>query len=410
MSVTLESIKAAQNVLEGHIVRTPCLYSRTLSAITGAEVYLKFENLQFTAAFKERGALNKLVHLTEEERARGVIAMSAGNHAQAVAYHATNLGIPATIVMPANTPFVKVEGTKRLGAQVVLDGKSLAEATATAWRLAEEKGYVFVHPFDDEDIISGQGTIAVEMLDDFPDLETMIVPIGGGGLIAGMGVAAKAINPNIRMVGTEPMLYPSMSAAVRGEDAECNGSTIAEGIAVKHVGKITTDLCKDVVDEILTVSEARLEQAIYLMLIIEKSLVEGAGAAGLATLLAYPEKFRGQKVGLVLCGGNIDPRLLTSVIMRELMRDGRIFQLQIEVPDTPGQLALVTSIIGKAGGSIIEVAHQRLQLDISAKNTTLDVMIETRDSTHIDEIKAALTEAGFGFKIVAERFPPKEAH
>lgn len=402
MTVTPKKIADAAEVIKGHVVRTPCLYSKTLSSITGAEIYLKFENLQFTAAFKERGALNKLVHLTQKERARGVIAMSAGNHAQAVAYHASNLNIPATIVMPENTPFVKVEGTKRLGAEVVLDGKTLVEAQARAERLAEEKGYVFVHPFNDEEIIAGQGTIALEMLEDFPDLETLVVPIGGGGLIAGMAIAAKAINPDIRMVGTEPEAYPSMSAAVLGKEADCGGSTIAEGIAVKNVGSITTSIAKEMVSEIVTVSEARMEQAIYLMLIIEKSLVEGAGAAGLATLLAYPEKFTGQKVGLVLCGGNIDPRLLTSVIMRELMRDGRIFQLEIEVPDTPGQLAVVTSVIGEAGGSIIEVAHQRLQLDISAKNTTLEVMVETRDRRHIDEIKTALTDAGFAFKIIGE--------
>lgn len=245
MTVTPKKIADAAEVIKGHVVRTPCLYSKTLSSITGAEIYLKFENLQFTAAFKERGALNKLVHLTQKERARGVIAMSAGNHAQAVAYHASNLNIPATIVMPENTPFVKVEGTKRLGAEVVLDGKTLVEAQARAERLAEEKGYVFVHPFNDEEIIAGQGTIALEMLEDFPDLETLVVPIGGGGLIAGMAIAAKAINPDIRMVGTEPEAYPSMSAAVLGKEADCGGSTIAEGIAVKNVGSITTSIAKE---------------------------------------------------------------------------------------------------------------------------------------------------------------------
>lgn len=402
MSVTYEDIKAAAAVIEGKVVRTPCLYSHTLSSIVGSEVFLKFENLQFTAAFKERGALNKIASLTEAEKARGVIAMSAGNHAQAVAWHAKNLGIPATIVMPAITPFVKVQGTKRLGVNVVLEGETLAEAQATAERLAEENGYLFVHPYDDDKIIAGQGTIAIEMLEAYPDLETLIIPVGGGGLISGIAVAAKAINPGIKIIGVEAELYPSMSAALKGETAECTGSTIAEGIAVKNVGVRTMEVARDLVDEVVTVSEARLEQAIYLMLIIEKSLVEGAGAAGLAALLACPEKFHGQKVGLVLTGGNIDPRLLTSVIMRELMRDGRIFRLQIEIPDTPGQLAVVTRVIGDAGGSIIEVVHQRLQLDISAKNTTLEVVVETRDRNHIEEVRAALTGAGFSFTTLSD--------
>ncbi len=402
MAVTYEDIKAAAAVIEGKVVRTPCLYSRTLSSISNAEVFLKFENLQFTAAFKERGALNKLASLSKSERARGVIAMSAGNHAQAVAWHAGKMGIPSTIVMPTNTPFVKVEATKRHGAEVVLEGATLVEAKVVAERLATEKDLVFVYPFDDDKIIAGQGTTAIEMLEDCPGLDTLVIPVGGGGLIAGMATAAKAINPNIRIVGVEAELYPSMSAALNGETADCVGSTIAEGIAVKNVSVRTTEIVRDLVDELVTVSEARMEQAIYLMLIIEKSLVEGAGAAGLAALLAWPEKFHGQKVGLVLTGGNIDPRLLTSVIMRELMRDGRIFRLQIEIPDTPGQLAVVTRVIGDAGGSIIEVAHQRLQLDISAKNTTLEVMVETRDRNHIKEIRAALMSAGFGFTVLSD--------
>lgn len=402
MTITYEDIRAAAAVIDGKVVRTPCLYSKTLSSISGAEVFLKFENLQFTAAFKERGALNKLAGLSDAEKARGVIAMSAGNHAQAVAHHASTMGIPSTIVMPTNTPFVKVEATRRLGAEVVLEGATLVEAQATAERLATERGLVFVYPFDDDKVIAGQGTIAIEMLDEYPELETLVIPVGGGGLIAGMATAAKAFNPDIKIFGVEPELYPSMSAALRGETADCVGSTIAEGIAVKNVSARTIEIVRDLVDEVITVSEAHLEQAIYLMLTIEKSLVEGAGAAGLAALLTCPEKFEGQKVGLVLTGGNIDPRLLTSVIMRELMRDGRIFRLQIEVPDTPGQLAVVTRVIGDAGGSIIEVAHRRLQLDISAKNTTLEVMIETRDRSHIEEVRTALTEAGFGFTTLSD--------
>lgn len=402
MAVTYEDVRAAAAVIKGKVVRTPCLYSKTLSAISGAEVFLKFENLQFTAAFKERGALNKLASLSDAERASGVIAMSAGNHAQAVAWHASNMGIPSTIVMPTNTPFVKVEATKRLGAEVVLEGETLVEARATAERLAKERGFVFVYPYDDDKIIAGQGTTAIEMLEDYPDLDTLVIPIGGGGLIAGMAVAARAIKPDIRIIGVEAELYPSMSAALIGEEATCVGSTIAEGIAVKNIAARTLSIVKEFVEEVVTVSEARMEQAIYLMLTIEKSLVEGAGAVGLAALLAFPEKFRGQNVGLVLSGGNIDPRLLTSVILRELMRDGHISRLQIEVPDIPGQLAVVTRVIGDAGGGIIEVAHQRLQLDISAKNTTLEVMVETRDRGHIEEVRDALTDAGFSFTIMSD--------
>lgn len=403
MAVTLDDVHRAGALIEGQVVRTPCLYSRTLSSISGAEVYLKFENLQYTAAFKERGALNKLANLTEDERARGVIAMSAGNHAQAVAYHAANLGIPATIVMPEHTPFVKVLGTRRLGAQVVLEGETLVQAQEKAERLAAENGYVFVHPYDDDLVIAGQGTVAVEMLEDFPELDTLVIPIGGGGLIAGMATAAKAMKPDIKIIGVESELYASMSGALRGEDVTCHGSTIAEGIAVKNVGTRPLEIAGKLVDEVITVSETSMEQAIYLMLTIEKSLVEGAGAAGLAALLAQPDLFAGQKVGLVLCGGNIDPRLLTQVITRELMRDGRLFRLQIEIPDVPGQLAVVTRVIGDAGGSIIEVAHQRLQLDVSARNTTLEVMIEARDRAHIDEIKSALIEARFGFTVMSDR-------
>ena len=341
MAVTYEDVKAAAAVIKGKVVRTPFLYSKTLSSIAGAEVFLKFENLQFTAAFKERGALNKLASLTDAEKASGVIAMSAGNHAQAVAYHAGNMGIRSTIVMPTNTPFVKVEATKRLGADVVLEGETLVEAQATAERLAKENGSIFVYPYNDDQVIAGQGTVAIEMLEDYPDLDVLVVPVGGGGLISGMATAARAIKPDIRIIGVEPELYPSMTAALDGRAADCIGSTIAEGIAVKNVGVRTLEIVKELVEDVVTVSEARMEQAIYLMLIVEKSLVEGAGAAGLAALLALPDKFRGQNVGLVLSGGNIDPRLLTSVIMRELMRDGRIFRLQIEVPDTPGQLAVM---------------------------------------------------------------------
>ncbi len=400
MSVTLEDIKRAAETIKGSVVETPFLKSQTLSSITGADVYLKFENLQFTAAFKERGALNKMAHLNDAEKAKGVVAMSAGNHAQAVAYHAQKMGIPATIVMPANTPFVKVRGTQRFGAEVVLVGDTLVEAQAEAEALVAKEGYTFVHPYDDDLVIAGQGTVALEMLDVVPDLGVLIVPVGGGGLIGGIATAAKALRPGINVVGVEPELYPSMSKALAGEDAVCSGATIAEGIAVKNVGGRTKKIVEKLVDDILIVSETQMEQALYLLMEIEKTIVEGAGAAGLAALLAYPDKFKGQKTGIVLTGGNIDPRLLATIIMRELMRNGRICRLQVEVPDVPGQLSNVTNIIGANGASILEVSHQRLALDVSAKYTTLEVMVETRDEGHIGEIADNLSREGLQYRLM----------
>lgn len=400
MTIEPKDVERAAQTIKGSVVETPFLHSITLSAIAGAEVYLKFENLQFTAAFKERGALNRMANLTDAQKVGGVIAMSAGNHAQAVAYHAQRMKIPATIVMPTHTPFVKVTGTERFGARVVLEGETLVQSQEHAEMLSRDEDLVFIHPYNDPLVIAGQGTIAMEMLDEVPDLDTMIVPVGGGGLISGMAVAAKDRRPDIHIVGVEPQLYPSMSQALENKVADCIGSTIAEGIAVKHVGSETLPLVRAHVDKVLTVSEMELERAIYLLLEIEKSVVEGAGAASLAALLSQPELFKGQKVGLVLSGGNIDPRLLASVIMRELMRDGRICRLEIQIPDVPGQLSMVTGIIGDAGGSIIEVSHQRMALDVSAKLATLEVMVETRDRGHVDLIAQALREAGFDFRIM----------
>lgn len=400
MTIEPKDVDRAAQTIKGSIVETPFLHSITLSAIAGAEVYLKFENLQFTGAFKERGALNRMANLSDAEKTRGVIAMSAGNHAQAVAYHAQKMGIPATIVMPAHTPFVKVTGTERLGAKVVLVGDTLVQSQEHAEKLSRDENLVFIHPYNDPLVIAGQGTIALEMLDRVPDLDTMIVPVGGGGLIGGMAVAAKGRRPDIHIVGVEPQLYPSMSQALENNVADCTGPTIAEGIAVKHVGSETLPLVREYVDKVLTVSEMELERAVYLLLEIEKSVVEGAGAASLAALLSQPELFKGQKVGLVLSGGNIDPRLLASVIMRELMRDGRICRLEIQIPDVPGQLSRVTGIIGDAGGSIIEVSHQRMALDVSAKLATLEVMVETRDGAHVDLIAQQLRDAGFDFRIM----------
>ncbi len=401
MSVTINDIRSAAQALKGAVVETPCAYSKTLSLITGAEVVVKFENLQFTGAFKDRGALIKLLSLTDEERARGVIAMSAGNHAQGVAYHAQRLGIPATIVMPKHTPNVKVMHTRNLGANVILDGETLLEADARAHEIADKEDLTFVHPYDDAHIIAGQGTVALEMLEADPGLETLIVPVGGGGLIAGCAVAAKAIKPDITLIGVEAELYPCMYNALSGRTDFKGGQTIAEGIAVKRPGALTLDIVQQLVDDVVTVTEDSLEQAIVMYLEIEKTVAEGAGAAGLATLLTYPERFQGKRVGLVLTGGNIDSRLLASVIMRGLVRDGRIVRFRMNISDVPGQLALVTSLIGNQGGNIIEVRHQRMLLDVPAKGAELDVLIETRDRAHADTIKQALNDAGLSVELIS---------
>ena len=395
MTITLDDIKAAAARLEGHIERTPCRYSRTLSEITGAEVWVKFENLQFTAAYKERGALNKLLLLSDEDRARGVIAASAGNHAQGLAYHGARLGVPVTIVMPKGTPFVKVEHTRQHGADVVIFGDTYDEAAAHAQQLREERNLTFVHPFDDYDVMAGQGTIALEMLEDVPDLEILPVPIGGGGLISGVATAAKAINPNIRIIGCEPAMFPSFTARMRGLNAEAGGQTIAEGIAVKEVGTKTYAVARPLIDDVLLLEEPYIERAVALYRNVEKTIAEGAGAASLAALLAYPERFRGKKCGLILCGGNIDTRLLASVLTRELVRAQRLVSLRIIGDDRPGLLATVSRVIGEMGGNIIEVAHNRLALDVPAKGAEFDIMIETRDAQHTQEIMVALRESGY---------------
>ena len=395
MTLTFDDIKAAATRLHGHIERTPCRHSRTLSEITGAEVWVKFENLQFTAAFKERGALNKLALMSADERARGVIAASAGNHAQGLAYHAARMGVPVTIVMPKGTPMVKVEHTRGHGAEVVLEGENYDEAADIAQRLREQRGLVFVHPFNDFDVMAGQGTVALEMLEDVPDLEILPVPIGGGGLIAGMAVAAKSINPDIRIMGVEPAMYPSFTARMRGMNTNSGGQTIAEGIAVKQVGDLAYSIARPLVEDVLLVEEPYFERAISLYCTVEKTIAEGAGAASLAALLAFPEKFRGKKCGLVLCGGNIDTRLLTSVLTRELIRAQRLVSLRIIGDDRPGLLANVSALIGQMGANIIEVAHNRLSLDVPAKGAEFDIMIETRDAQHTQDIIDALRERGY---------------
>ncbi|MDZ4868650.1 MAG: threonine ammonia-lyase [Alphaproteobacteria bacterium] len=400
MPVTLEDVQRAASAIKGAIEKTPFHHSRTLSQVTGADVYLKFENLQFTASFKERGALNKLLSLTLAERKAGVIAMSAGNHAQGVAYHASRLGIPATIVMPESTPFVKVKHTMGHGARVIQQGATLADSDRIAHEVAAKEGLVFVHPYDDDHIIAGQGTVALEMLEANPDLDTLVVPVGGGGLISGMAIAAKAAKPSIRVIGVETELYPSMYNVLKGGNAPIGGQTIAEGIAVKNVGAKTVDICGKLLDDIVLVPEVAIERAIALLLSIEKTVVEGAGAAGFAALLEHPQKFTGHKVGLVLCGGNIDPRLLSNVIMRELQREGRILTIAVEIEDRPGILARVATIVGEAGGNIIEVAHNRMLTDVPAKAAELRVSMETRDAGHAQSICQAVRDAGYGVRVL----------
>jgi len=397
MTLAFDDILAARDRLQGHIERTPCRHSRTLSEITGAEVWVKFENLQFTAAYKERGALNKLLQLTETEKKRGVIAASAGNHSQGLAYHAARLGIPVTIVMPRGTPFVKVQQTRAHGAEVVIDGDGYDEASAHAMTLRDERDLVFVHPFNDLDVMAGQGTVALEMLEDAPDLEVLPVPIGGGGLIAGMATAAKHVKPQIKVLGLEPAMYPSFTARMRGVNvgATSGGATIAEGIAVKQVGDVSYGVARPLVDEVLLIEEPFFERAVALYCNVEKTVTEGAGAASLGALLAFPERFRGKKCGLVITGGNIDTRLLASVLTRELVREQRIVSLRIIGDDRPGLLGAVSAIIGRMGANIIEVAHNRLALDVPAKGAEFDLLIETRDAQHTQEIMDALREAGY---------------
>ena len=392
---TIDDIRAAAERIEGAIVHTPMLMSRTLSERIGAEVWLKFENLQFTSAYKERGALNKLLQLTDEERARGVITASAGNHAQAVAYHARRLGIPATIVMPATTPTVKVSQTEGHGARVILEGDMFDDAYARARELELEQGLVFVHPFDDPMVIAGQGTLALEMLEVAPDLDTFCIPIGGGGLMSGIAIAARALKPDITLYGAEAELYPSMKCAIEGCALPIGGDTLAEGIAVKRPGDLTSAILRDLVDEILLVAERDLEHAVALLVTVEKSVVEGAGAAGLAAMLAQPERFAGRKVATVLCGGNIDTHLLANVLVRELVRTGRIARLRVAAQDQPGALAAITAKFHEAGVNIIEIRHSRIFTALPAKDTVIEVECEARDSAAIDQVERMLEAAGF---------------
>lgn len=402
-AVSLTDVEAAAAVVKGAVVETDCDRSRTLSSMLGCEIWLKFENLQFTGSFKDRGALNRLNALSPDERIAGVIAMSAGNHAQGVAYHANRLGIPATIVMPQATPFVKIENTRRHGAQVIVDGATLEESAACARDYCRLHGLTFIHPYDDPLIIAGQGTIALEMLNAVPDLDVLVVPIGGGGLISGIAVAAKAMKPGIEVIGVQAELYPSMYNQVRGTELPMRGDTLAEGIAVKAPGVLTEALVRKYVDDIMLVSEREIERAVALLIEIEKTVAEGAGAAGLAAVLGDPQRFRGRRVGLVLTGGNIDTRLLASVLTRELARAGRISELCIDLADKPGQLARLATLVGAAGANIIEVVHQRVFTDLPAKGTLLRMVIETRDRAHLEDTLARIRAAGFEAEITSNQ-------
>lgn len=404
LPVTLDDIRAAAGRIAGRVVRTPLVMSPRLAEITGArEVWLKLENQQYTGSFKDRGALNKLLSLSDDERQRGVIAMSAGNHAQGVAYHAKRLGVPATIVMPVGTPFNKIERTRSFGARVLIEGDGIDAAAIFARNVAERDGLAFVHPYDDPAIVAGQGSIGIEMLDDRPDLDDIVVPIGGGGILSGIAIAAKSLKPDIELLGVEAELYPSMHDALSNNAPSSGGQTIAEGIAVKSPGRLTRSIIEALVGNILLVSEDNLERAIQLLVEVQKLVSEGAGGAGLAAMLQHPRRFTDRRVGVVICGGNIDVRMLAQVLMRGLVKDGRVATLRVEISDSPGVLAKVASIIGDAGGNIIEIYHQRMFYDLPVKRADVDAMIETRNEAHVHEIIAKLTQAGMPTRLLSSR-------
>ena len=401
LPVTLEDVRAAARTIAGKVVRTPALHSRTLSAITGAEIVLKFENLQYTASFKDRGAYVKLASLSPEERRRGVIAVSAGNHAQGVAYHAQALGIPATIVMPTTAPSVKVANTERFGARVVLSGEGIDDAAVAAREIEARERLMFIHPYDDPKTIAGQGTIALELLEDYPGLETIVVPVGGGGLVSGIAIAAKALAPAIEIVGVEVERYPSYFRALRGLEPKFGARTVAEGIAVKTIGKLNLPIIRALVDDILLVSEEAVEEAVLLLLEIEKTVAEGAGAAALAAVLMNRERFAKRKAAVIVSGGNIDPRILASVIMLGLVRTGRLVRMRIEIPDRPGVLAKIAEIIGASGANIVEVHHERAFSGLPVLSADLIVACETRDAAHVQQIVSQIRAAGYPTIVLA---------
>ena len=393
--LTLDHVQAAHARIRDSIVATPTLHSQTLSKLTGANIYLKFENLQFTAAYKERGALNAILLLSEEQRNKGVIAASAGNHAQGLSYHGTRLGIPVTIVMPIPTPTVKVMQTESVGGKVVLFGETFDDAYKHARQLEAEQGLTFVHPFDDPNVAAGPGTVALEMLESIPSLDMLVVPIGGGGLLSGMGTAARALKPDIGLIGVQAELYPSMYALLNNLQMPCEGDTLAEGIAVKVPGAFTSEVIRELVDEIVLVSEAELETAVSLLLQIEKTVVEGAGAAGLAAVMANPEIFAGKNVGIVLCGGNIDTRLLANVLLRDLARSGRLARLRLTLQDRPGALYKVMRLFNEHNVNIIEIYHQRIFTTLPAKGLITDIECEARDAEQLQGLVDGLNVAGY---------------
>ena len=403
--ISLQDIRAAAARIAGSIARTPFDHSRTLSRVTGVDIWLKFENLQFTASFKERGALNKLLSLDAAQRMRGVIAMSAGNHAQGVAFHAARLGVRAVIVMPRGTPNSKVRGTQVHGAEVVIEGDTLADASLHAHKLAERDGLTFIHPYDDPLVVAGQGTVALEMLEQQPALDALVVPVGGGGLISGMAIAAKALQPRIEVIGVESTLWCAMHQRLAGLPVAVGGDTIAEGLAVRDVGELTLRIARELVDEILLVEEETIEQAIVQLVEIEKTVAEGAGAAGLAALLQHPARFAGRRVGIPICGGNIDARLLADVLMRGLVRDGRMVRLLVTMPDIAGALAKVAAMIGDGGGNIVEVQHQRVFGTTSAKAPDVEFVVETRDRQHTAALLSLLESRGVRASIIGTRKP-----
>ena len=410
MSLNLRKISAAAARLKNNLLLTPCTYSKTLSKITGVEIYLKFENLQFTASFKERGALNKLFSLSAEEQRNGVIAMSAGNHAQGVAYHARRFGIPAVIVMPQHTPNIKVEHTRAHGAEVILHGDTFDECSAFTQKLAARRNLTLIHPYDDELVMAGQGTVALEMLEQQPDLDTLIVPVGGGGLISGMAVAAKAVKPAVQIIGVQSEHFPAMFQLLKRRSVVCDRFTVAEGIAVKHPGRLARRVVRKWVSEIILAGEEEIEDAVLMLLQIEKTVVEGAGACGLAALLKSRKRFQGRKVGLILSGGNIDLMVLSSIIQRGLARDGQLVRLRVEIRDVPGALATVSSLIGRSGGNIIEVHHQRAFSPQPLQTATVDFVLRTRGLDHLEKIMVTLQEAGHPTSLPDQGVLPRLPH
>lgn len=410
LALSLADVEAAARTIAGRVLRTPLVPAPRLSRLTGAQVSVKYETLQVTGAFKERGALNRLANLDADERRRGVVTLSAGNHAQALACHAERMNIPATIVMPRTTPFTKIANTEAFGARVVLEGESVGECRDAVEALVREQGLVLVHPYDDPLVMAGQGTIALEMLADAPELDCIVVPVGGGGLISGIAVAAKALKPDIEVIGVQSALYPAVAAARDGAEARCGGDTLAEGIAVKSVSNAALAVVRALVSEVLVAEETDIERAIYACLTHQKTLVEGAGAAGLAAMLADPARFRGRRVGLVLTGGNIDPRMLSAITVRALAREDRIVALRLTMRDRPGELARVATILGREGANVLEVSHQRTMLDVPAMRVTADITIETRDGAHAEHVIAALRGEGMAVARLDPLTGPASGH